>query len=811
MVASKAIVASHIKCIDYIKEANVVYAATCGNLHLCYLFERPLIELEPSFYARHHMRSVIWQSAMQHLQPKVWRVLTLFGKPGWLAAIGLGLGFLHQPIFAAELVQPPICSAATAGLPDLAGICSVTPLGNGHNEVKLSLMAASADIAVGGYRVTTENYNHNFLTPIIEAMPGDTVSARLVNALPPKANNGGMHHKDNPTNLHYFHGGIVSPNNARPMPAELGTGDNIYVHLKSGLSFDFKVPIPGEKPIPGNDMLDARVLESTGYIPHPLGLNWYHSHFHELSSNQVMGGMSGLLSVGEATANVKAGCRPDPKDKQKCLNDIAKDTSDLKRITMVRYALLRDMPVMKIAKLPGQADGDAVTWDPDPAARDFTPGKSCGVWKQDGSGPDLEARLRTGFCQREKDKALLFTVNGQRYPTITVEGGKNLLLRLGNLSANIPYWLELRNENEADTKPLRMTILSLDGVVPAIPIAPGQAQKPVQAVDYDNVLMMPATRAEIYVRNDDKRPTQQVYILKSKKHTVGTDEWPEIQLARIVLEPNATASNVAIALNAAVATAGPPQILSHALAVEKAELPEGCIRDLDPAYREYRRIMFLDGVLTSDQKMTDWSVFTQIVRSTGPELKDETEHGSPPGDPNETTVGLNGGGIPFEEYVGSDGLVDWTKKKHVCIFIDNKAHTGSHKQLWVLFNATNTLHNFHIHQMKFRLATADELTSYFIKPPDSARTCGQDACPADTPNYDLYDDQKYNDLDPGATRRWHDTIPLPPGQSVFVVMSFDTGQQLGRFVFHCHILKHEDKGLMAPIEVWGPSAGLAAQ
>jgi FtsP/CotA-like multicopper oxidase with cupredoxin domain len=171
--------------------------------------------------------------------------------------------------------------------------------------------------------------------------------------------------------------------------------------------------------------------------------------------------------------------------------------------------------------------------------------------------------------------------------------------------------------------------------------------------------------------------------------------------------------------------------------------------------------------------------------------------------------------------VGSDGLVDWTKKKHVCIFIDNKAHTGSHKQLWVLFNATNTLHNFHIHQMKFRLATADELTSYFIKPPDSARTCGQDACPADTPNYDLYDDQKYNDLDPGATRRWHDTIPLPPGQSVFVVMSFDTGQQLGRFVFHCHILKHEDihchilkhedKGLMAPIEVWGPSAGLAAQ
>ena len=62
-------------------------------------------------------------------------------------------------------------------------------------------------------------------------------------------------------------------------------------------------------------------------------------------------------------------------------------------------------------------------------------------------------------------------------------------------------------------------------------------------------------------------------------------------------------------------------------------------------------------------------------------------------------------GVPFEKYVGSDGLVDWTKR-HVCIQID---HLGSHKQLWVLTNGTSDLHNFHIHQMKFRLATATEL------------------------------------------------------------------------------------------------------
>jgi hypothetical protein len=46
------------------------------------------------------------------------------------------------------------------------------------------------------------------------------------------------------------------------------------------------------------------------------------------------------------------------------------------------------------------------------------------------------------------------------------------------------------------------------------------------------------------------------------------------------------------------------------------------------------------------------------------------------------------------------------------------------------------------------LPTAKELTDYFIDPPPP-RTCAQDPCPADAPNYDLYDDQQT----PGGTRR----------------------------------------------------------
>jgi FtsP/CotA-like multicopper oxidase with cupredoxin domain len=743
-------------------------------------------------------------------------------RAAWFLFIGLHL--FVQPAMATEraleLIQPPICSAATAGL---VLNCTVTPLGNGHNEVKVNLTAETAPVEIAGYKVITENYNGNYLTPIIEAMPGDTVAAHLINILAPHVHDG-MPHGDadlNPTNLHYFHGGIVTPNNPRPN-VELGDGDNIYVHLKAGLdsqgnpsSFDFKVPIPGDH------TLDARVLEGTGNIDHPLGLNWYHSHLHGISSDQVMGGMSGLLSVGQSTANVKAACLKDPSDNSKCLNDVERDTIKLKSVTKVRYALLRDLPLKKITKRPEEADGAIAEWAPE--ARDFPEHTRCGVWKQDGSGFDYDnAKLRLGFCQRDSHSAWLFTLNGQRFPTISVAGGENVLIRVGNLSSNIGYWLELNNE--ADGTPLPLTLISVDGVVPARPSLEN-AGKPADAVNVNNLLLMPASRAEIYVRNDDKLHTKpQVFILRTKGlRGIGNDEWPEIQLARIVLEPNVVASPIVVALNAPVATAPLPG--AKVAIKESATLPPDCVRDLFPAFHEYRRVTLLDGGVTSKGMQTTWSILTEIVRPPeGSGLLDEGDPAMVPADPTETTINFKNGvatGVPFEDYVGADGLVDWTSapSRHVCIEIDHGAHEGSHKQLWVLFNATVTLHNFHIHQMKFRLATKKELEDHHIAPPAQSHTCDQ-ASNCSQPDYNFYDDQSSSTIDPvcrsptTAPPRcllWHDTIPLPPLSKVFIVMSFDAKEQIGRFVFHCHILKHEDKGLMAPIEVWEPTPVSALQ
>jgi hypothetical protein len=488
----------------------------------------------------------------------------------------------------------------------------------------------------------------------------------------------------NPTNLHYFHGGIVTPNNARPKPAETGNGDNIYTFIKNGYSFDFDVPIPGE------GELDARVLESKGYIEHPLGLNWYHSHLHGISSDQVMGGMSGLLSVGDARANVKATCEKDPAKPDTCKNDVNKQTSELKDRTDFRYALLRDIPLRDIGAHPEEADGDATAvWVPQD--RDFPPSDkpktACGVWKPDGSGFTDKPEFRKGYCQRSDDEksAWLFTLNGQRFPTVRVEGGRNLLLRLANVSANVAYWLELRcDECTEDKKILPLTILSLDGVVPAKPVPPGNADIPVLALDHPDLLLMPASRAEIYVRNDaEPHGKKLIYVLHAKELDVGTDKWPAIQLAQIELEPNVEASEIQVALNAPLAQA---RILPEAAPAvrEEIQLPTGCVRDLNPAKGEYRRVTFKE---EDPATGVEWSVLTQIVAPPDvdlpPEGFDESKfvafEDASVGLPDETGKITNG--LPFEAYDKHDGTIDWAgnRHKHVCIRLDaGRAVT----QLW---------------------------------------------------------------------------------------------------------------------------------
>jgi FtsP/CotA-like multicopper oxidase with cupredoxin domain len=96
---------------------------------------------------------------------------------------------------------------------------------------------------------------------------------------------------------------------------------------------------------------------------------------------------------------------------------------------------------------------------------------------------------------------------------------------------------------------------------------------------------------------------------------------------------------------------------------------------------------------------------------------------------------------------------------------------------WVLVNDTDECHNFHIHQTRFRVRE--------IALVDGVKA---NAC--------LGDRRASKDR---ATA--HDNFPLPPGSRIVVDIPFTRPQQIGKFVYHCHILGHEDKGMMATVEV----------
>ena len=58
--------------------------------------------------------------------------------------------------------------------------------------------------------------------------------------------------------------------------------------------------------------------------------------------------------------------------------------------------------------------------------------------------------------------------------------------------------------------------------------------------------------------------------------------------------------------------------------------------------------------------------------------------------------------------------------------------------------------------------------------------------------------------------RYRDTVPIPPmvdGQPGRVVIRQRYTDFTGRFVIHCHILFHEDHGMMAPVRVVRYPAG----
>ena len=191
---------------------------------------------------------------------------------------------------------------------------------------------------------------------------------------------------------------------------------------------------------------------------------------------------------------------------------------------------------------------------------------------------------------------------------------------MANLSASVTYRLEIVPDTTGGGKPLPFDLLSVDGVVPAEPVAgPGAAgPAPVAAARLTSLLLMPAGRADIYLRNDAGTGAERSYILRTAGLDTGEfgDRWPEIRLARVVFEAagGPAQRDLRLALmppsSSPVPAGGAPALAADAQ--EAAALPAGCVPDVDPARLEHRRITFVTGL--PNGRMGLGSV---IVRPTG--------------------------------------------------------------------------------------------------------------------------------------------------------------------------------------------------
>lgn len=181
--------------------------------------------------------------------------------------------------------------AATAGILSIescAGGGSVpfpTALSGAANY---TLTAQYSDHSYAGKTLRTRTYNGNIPGPTMGVTPGQTLSIRVVNSLPPNAtatvpsgddptNNP---HGFNTTNLH-VHGLQVVPHLFDPVGT--ATASATMIAIQPGSSFQYTLAVPSDQ---------------------PPGLYWYHPHHHGSTDVQVSGGMAGLIVVSGAIDHV---------------------------------------------------------------------------------------------------------------------------------------------------------------------------------------------------------------------------------------------------------------------------------------------------------------------------------------------------------------------------------------------------------------------------------------------------------------------------------------------------------------------------
>ncbi|GLI91873.1 multicopper oxidase domain-containing protein [Methylocystis echinoides] len=402
-----------------------------------------------------------------------------------------------------------------------------------------------------------------------------------------------------------------------------------------------------------------------------------------------------------------------------------------------------------------------------------------GLSQQDPGFCDGEAAPSQGACPGVGDfegGEWRYTINGQTYPRINVTSPEGEIWRITNSSGNVTYNLQM---DDGDGKVLLTQLLAVDGVTIDLPedappetvlkLAGGRfklrpcpnttSERGARPACVSEMTLMPSARAEIWVSNRDRRGNVTSgggeFVLRQKKVQMGSgDTWPAVDLASVTFSqserPRHADRNLKIIGEALKGFNSTGIFRKQVPDVAAAPLPAGC-RALPPGHR--RRIFF--GVAKPDDPGSFGLGYEEIDQ--------------------------NGAVVAAQDVKQFDPMSPF-----VCLPLADGQKPAT--ETWELVNLATENHNFHIHQTKFY-----QLSETGSMPGRKGAAVMHDnlPLPVATPKIDV-------DAQGGACTmaQWHNGEC--PSNPVLVGIPFP---KIGDFVYHCHILEHEDGGMMARIRV----------
>jgi FtsP/CotA-like multicopper oxidase with cupredoxin domain len=604
--------------------------------------------------------------------------------------------------------------------------------------------------------------------------PGDTLKIRYVNRLPKLDPLKLRHVTDpgeanlflNPSNLHTH--GLLTPARAATV-SDPTFGDFVFVTIFNSAN---GIPVPQTTHQHGPIVMDT--IDYNIPIPanHPSGLFWFHPHVHGIALNQLVEGASGIITIGNVGDNVHGDAVITPWPEAN-----------------VRHLMLKEIQVLA---------GGTIGFDsgPQPVANGEV------LNQQD---PDFCAQfpatgeVRQGSCPGNDNTAdegnnytggkWYMTVNGQQFPTVPITAPDGEVWRVATGAGSLSWDLQL--VDDANHNPMTVQLIAIDGVAVHLPqdtttgamvqMAGGRF-KVVPCPDVNvigstvpvcvnEIVMMPSSRTEFWVtyRNATGRivppPSGASATLTMVGLTMGSgDSWPAVDLAKVQFnQPGGrqyTSTQVVVGgttdaagvrqsngiFSAQVPGASAALATATAAATACVPLPKG----------HHRRIFF---------GFSD--VATNNTFALGYEEVDQ-----------------NGKVVPGTQKPGPNQLEQFDPS-HTTVCLPLGPGQTPVQETWELVQLSTENHNFHIHQTRFSMTGSNGGVL-------------QDNFPLGVAAPDKTIAAQVSDNQNGVCTisQWRSGHCVSPPKIFDIPFA-----ELGEFVYHCHILEHEDGGMMARVQV----------